>query len=373
MRKDLANRLTKVARILHQLKKLALTEGEILDRASSRSRQVLQKALARLLRSIDPILTSPEVKAFVGDALKELVTPQGIVNQELVQSGTPFKGLEALKKHAPQLLGPVARFMTAALMGARLQNYQRIEQAKADPRYADNLYRAQENMQKSLAKMEDLLSTLDKARENAAEPAPIPLVQEKKKKTTPQSPARDTSALEAVRNQINEAETDMRRVVDTLEEAVRSTAESLFPEDTNLHDALEANVSAMLDGNGSVNSLLNRDKGYYQDVLELQFGPGYDLGEFLDTKNKKLIYSAFRSLVMATRALGVMQFARSRPDLVLRSKKAQDLVRKAQQILNKRQKIVVSRLKKLKAEEDSREDEKGAPRGTFSELFEEAA
>lgn len=363
MRADLAKRLQKIARVLQLLKKLALSEGEFIDRASKRSLVALQKALGKFETALNQLSASQKANARVMALIDKVIGQAGVVNQEAADSREPFAAIRATHEIAPQLAGVVARLMAAAFMAARLQNADRVELAKMDPRHRDQFFRAQEKLNEALQRMDQLTREI-KFPETPQEP------QEAKQKT------QDSSAVEALSNQINEAHADMLQTVHAMSKALLGKVKELFPRDVNLLDALEQNMIAAMPGGEpgrgkKINEKLNRDQGFYRDVIELQRGAEYDLGEFLNTKNKKLVYQAYRSLIMAMRALGVMQWAKARPDAVMKSRKALDLLIKAQQILKKRKGLVVDRLNKLRAEEDEEEEERGVPKGTFQQSFEE--
>ena len=356
MRKDLAKRLARVAYTIKFLKKIATEEAKSIEEFSKRSMESLKQARAKVEGAVSEVLKNdPELAQEVVSYIKSIVTDPGVVNQELIQQNQQFSGLGKLSKEAPALAGILARFVVAALMGSRLQNSDRVEQAKRDPRYLKSFYKSQENMANSLAKMNSLI-------QSAVSAAPLPLVRRK--------PKEDLNALRIVKNMIDDAEREMQAVVEELSRALASTARDLFPEDNQLNASLEEHIFLMISPTGEINTELNKDKDFYRGMLHMEEASAtYDLGEFLDTKNKKLVYLSYRSLVMAGRALGVMQFAQDRPDIVLKSKKAQELVVKAQEILKKRQKLIVSKLKALRAEEDESDEDRGVPGGTFDDYF----
>lgn len=358
MRPDLAQRLQKVAKVLQLLKKIALSEAQFIDRASKRSLLAMQKAVERFEAALTSLSQNQKANEAVMVLLEQIVGHAGVVNQEVADSKKPFDFIKLVNQTAMPLAGAAARLMNAAFMAGRMQNADRVELAKADPRYKDNFFRAQEKLTEALNRMDSLIREI--------KPADMP--------QPPKEEPKDTSAVEGLSNQINEAHGDMLKTVRVMAKALVDKVRDLFEDDVDLIDALEQNIIAAMPGgepgqSRKVNEKLNRDRDFYRDVLELQRGSSYDLGEFLNTKNKKLVYQAYRSLVMAMRALGVMQWAKARPDAVAKSKKALDLIIKAQQILKKRKNLVVDRLQKLQPEEDEEEEERGVPKGTFQESF----
>lgn len=358
MHPNLHQRLVKVARILKLLKKLALTEGEFIERASQRSLEIMKRALRKIEAALNTLVSDPRARDKILTQMESVISPAGVVNQDVAKnSGEPFRVIRLVHQVAPQLAGPTARLMAATVFASRLQNADIVELAKADPRYREQFQRAQEKLSEALSRMDQLLSEIKPQEQSSPE------AQQQ------QEQAQDTTAIEGVENQLREAEEDMRTNVQRLIKAIRSRVEHLFPDDTDLHDALDQNLAAAMPGGSKVNTKLNRDKSFYQDVLHMERGSQYDLGEFLTTSNKKLVYQAYRSLIMALRALGVVQWAKTRPDLVIKSAKARDLVRKAQQILKKRSELVVSKLREVRREEDKEEEEKGIPKGTFEDFF----
>lgn len=360
MRPDLAQRLAKVATVLKLLKKLALTEGEFIDRASKRSLEIMKRALGKVETALDRLVSDPAAKDKALRALEQVITPTGVVNQEMMaqKSSKPYEIIRMFNKLSTPLAGVVARLVSGAVFAARMQNSDLTEMAKADPRYREQFQRAQEKLADNLGRLDKMLSEISFPEQ-------------------PQSPEQsqdpqDSTAVEGVENQLRDLEKDMRDDVQKLTEVMEQQAGALFPDDHDLQDAIAQNLTAAMAGK-RVNRKLNTDKGFYQDVLHMEKGSQYDLGEFLSTKNKKLMYQAYRSTVMAIRALGVVQWAKERPAVVAKSKKALNLVVKAKQILRKRSGLVISKLKTLQREMDEEEEERGIPKGTFSDTFDNAA
>jgi len=374
MRKDLDRRLRKVAQkmsLVERLRKVALaTEEEMIDRMAERSKKVLLDVRGKFTRAFKALLPSlPEEgqKALnaISEQIARVVTDSGVVDTEALD--TVKSDSEALWKTLSQSSrGSTAamyffmafeRFLTVAMLGSRLQNHEWVESAKNDPRYRDRLYKAMEQLAKVIPQVQ---AALQKAQSQVPVEAPPEA-----------APAADSSALEAVQQQLNEAEREMRGVVDQISRLLVAKAGELFGTTSELSGALEDNIMALY-SKRKINPELNRNKEFYQEALHLELGSQkLDLGEFLDSKSKKALYLSYRSFVMAARALGVMQFAQKQPELVMKSPKAQELVMKAQQILQKRKDVIVGYLRALKKSPKKTEPDKerGIPKGTFSDFF----
>jgi hypothetical protein len=186
---------------------------------------------------------------------------------------------------------------------------------------------------------------------------------------TPGTPTEE----EKVAQQLDTAEREMRGITDQLARVIAKKAEELFGAGSEMADAIDENIFAIYNKR-KVNPQLNRNRAFYQDALHLDHSPTkIDLADFLDTKEKKAIYLCYRSFVMALRALGVVQNAKAKPEVVAQNKKLQELVVKAQEILTKRKDTIVKYLQALKKpEKEQKEKERGIPKGTFSDFFENA-
>ncbi len=349
--KRLKRRLLRVAKNMLLLEKLALSEGQFIQRASQRSVEVMKKSLDKVEAAANS-LADPRVVAKLMTIIHRVVSPVGVVHQSMFgnENSDAIKSIRATKDMIPPLTAVVARLMASSLYASRLQNADLTDLAQVDPRYTEQFMRAQEKLSENLSIMDEVLSKVDLNKKVPTE-------------------NRDSTSLEAVENQIREAERDMRSRVLQVSDSLQEKAKTLFPDDEDLNDALDQNIIAAMPDGRRVNTELFKNKEFYSDVLELQRGQSYDLGEFLGTRKKKIIYQAYRSLIMAIRALGVAQWALSRPDLVLSNPKARDFLMNAQRILKKRTSLVLNKLASLPDEED--EDDVEAPKGTFSDVFEE--
>lgn len=372
MRKDLDKRLQRVANNLNlitRLRKVALAEEEMIDRMSGRSQKVLldiRGKFTRALKTLAPSLPQKGQAALenVAQQLNRVVTDNGLVDVSALEevkgnSEQMWKALSQASGGSNSTLhffNAFERLLTVAMLGARLQDRQLVERAKADPRYRDRLYKALEQFATSMPQVQ---VALQKAQE--AVPAP---------EAPPAREPEDSTAVEAVSQQLNSAEGEMRGVVDQLSRVLVKKAAELFGSDESLTGALEDNIAAIY-SNSKVTPRLNRNKDFYQEALHLELGSQHlDLGEFLDSRAKKALYLSYRSFVMAARALGVLQFARKQPEMVAQSEKAQALVVKAQEIVQKRKDTIVSYLKTLRKPEKAPPDkERGIPKGSFSEFF----
>lgn len=391
MRTDLAQRLQKVSKALYLLKKIALSELEFIDRTSKRSLMALKRALGKLEAELDRLdRLDQSLKEAVLVAVGQIIGRAGVVNQEAIERKKPNDVVKAVHRAVPALAGPVIKLMRAAFLAAKLQNVKWIDAAKKDPKYRDHFYQTQERFNEALQLMDEEIRKIrppDPAAENPLEQqldTALEQMKDEESKKGPEPaaapiqkpPQQDPSAEEHLASQINAAHADMLDDVQEMSKALLKRVQTLFPDDTELLEAIEQNIIAAMPGSDAgygkkVNEELNKKDDFYRNVLELQMGEGYDLGEFLNTRYKKLAYQAYRSLVMSMRALGVMQWAKARPDLVLKSKKALALVIKSQKILRKRKELVVDRLTRIQAEED--EEDREAPAGTFQDSFESAA
>lgn len=373
MREDLHNRLQRVTRklaLVHRLRKVALaTEEELIDRMSQRSNKVLldvRSKLSRAAKQLVPALeeTGQEVFSKTVAGILRIVSNSGAVDANAVQEVKV--GLEQAWKQVSQaskgntsvmhFFNALERFVNVAMLSSLLQNPRMVERAKTDQKVRDKLYSVMEQMAQVIPQVQ---ANLQKAVSKLPQEAP------------PAPEAKDTSAEEAVANQLGSAEKEMQGIVEQLSKVIVKKAEELFGVASEMPEALDENIFAIYNKR-KVNPQLNRDRNFYQDALHLEHSPTHiDLGEFLDTKEKKAIYMCYRSFVMAVRALGVVQHAKLKPEIVMKNPKLQELVVKAQQILVKRKDTIVQYLKVLKKPEKEQKDkERGIPRGTFSDFLE---
>jgi hypothetical protein len=271
---------------------------------------------------------------------------------------TTWKGVsQASKGNIPvmYLFNALDRFITVAMLSSILQNARMLERAKSNSQVRDKLYSVMEQMAKVIPQIQGALHKAVEKMPGSSEPDALPT---------------DSTAEEALTKQLGDAETEMRGIVTQLSKLIVGKAEELFGEGSELADAIDENIFSIF-SKKQVNPQLNKDRSFYQDALHLEHSPTkIDLGEFLDTKEKKAVYLCYRSFVMAARALGVVQHARQKPELVAKNPKLQELVVKAQQILTKRKDTIVSYLQALKKPEKETKDKvRGIPKGTFSDFF----
>ncbi len=376
MRQDLKLRLQQVATklaLVHRLRKVALaTEEALIDRMSERSKKILLDVRSKFFRAakyIEPALDEAGRTA-LNKAVKEVgrvVTNAGIVDVSVIEE--THNSLDDMWKELSRatsgnisvmyFFNSFDRFIKVAMLGGLLQNHRFVERAKSDPRVREKIYSVMERLAELIPQVQ---SILQKAMDSVKVEAPP---------SQPSKEMKDTSAEEAVTNQLSEAESQMRGVVDQLTKVIVDKAEELFGVGSEMAEALDENIFAIYNKR-RVNPQLNRNRNFYQDALHLEHSPTHiDLGEFLDTKEKKAIYLSYRSFVMAARALGVVQHAKAKPELVLKNPKLRELVIKAQQILMKRKDTIVRYLKALKkSKEEKKDKEIGIPKGTFSDFFE---
>jgi len=386
MRDQLLFRLQRVARkivLIERLRKVALSsEEEMIDRMSERSKKVLLGARGKLfkaLKAAELTLTEEGQSSLrsLADVIRSVVTEAGVVDTSKLpevkgNQDALFKPIiDSARKGAAVpfsltaksfwgLMQGFDKFLTVAMLGSRLQDARFVELAKQNQAYRDRLYKAMEQLARTLPEMQEYLAKFEKNL-----PSPSAPVEE---------PSKDSTALEAVEAQLRSAEGEMRAVVSQLSKLIVKRSSDLLGDTAPLTEALDHNIFTLYNKN-KVNEALNRDREFYQEALMLEHGSfPVDLEEELDSKTKKALYLSYRSFVMAVRALGVLQFAASKPELVLKSQKAQELVVKSQEILrNRKDKIVsfLSALKKEAASDKERKEEKGVPNKSFSEFFQE--
>jgi hypothetical protein len=377
MRDDLKLRLKRVTKklaLVHRLRKVALaTEEALIDRMSERSKKVLLDVRSKFFRAsklIEPALDEAG-RAALAKAVTEVgrvVTNAGVVDQaavEQVKSNLDplWKELSRAAKGnmaVTHFFGSFERFVNIAMLGGLLQNNRMIERAKTDQKVRDKLYSVMEQMAQLIPQTQGILQ---KAISSVKVEAPPP------SEVTPGTPTEE----EKVAQQLDTAEREMRGITDQLARVIAKKAEELFGAGSEMADAIDENIFAIYNKR-KVNPQLNRNRAFYQDALHLDHSPTkIDLADFLDTKEKKAIYLCYRSFVMALRALGVVQNAKAKPEVVAQNKKLQELVVKAQEILTKRKDTIVKYLQALKKpEKEQKEKERGIPKGTFSDFFENA-
>jgi len=386
MKENLRTRLNVVARnlaLLNRLSKVALSsEEEMIDRMAERSKKVMLTARGKLFKALKAAelpLSDGGVEPLrsLSETIRSVVTDAGVVDTTKLpevkgNQDALFKPiLEAARKNPAVpfsltsksfwgLMQGFDQFLTVAMIGSRLQDARFVDLAKQNPQYRDRLYKAMEKLAQLIPQMQQSLLKFEKN---------LP------KSTAPEQKApTDSTALEAVEEQLKSAERETRGIVTQLASLINKRAEQLLGDDAVLTEALDQNIFTLYNKN-RVHEALNRDKEFYREALLLEHGTApIDLEEELDSRTKKALYLSYKSFVMATRALGVMQFAASKPELVLKSEKAQNLVVKAQEIVrNRKDKIVsfLSALKKESAEKQGNEEEKGVPSKSFSEFFSE--
>lgn len=379
MRPDLDLRLRKVAHkmtLITRLQKVALAEEEMIDRMSDRSKKVLlglRGKFTRAFKMMQPSLMEEGQAALekISQEIGTVVDDNGQVNMAAVESVKSdseqlWKTLSQASRGSSAALfffNAFERFLTVAMLGARLQDPRLVTQAKQDPRYRDRLYKALEQMATSIPQVQIALQKAQEA---------IPKMEAPAASAPTEDAPVDTSALEAVQQQLNDAESVTRGVVDQLARVLMGKSKELFGRDSELSTAIENNIASIYP-NKKTNPEINRNKEFYQEALHLELGGGHiDLGEFLDSKSKKALYLSYRSFVMAVRALGVLQFAKKKPEVVLSNSKAQALVVKAQEIVQQRKDTIVSFLQALRkpSKEEPKDKERGIPKGTFNDFFE---
>lgn len=343
-------------------------EEELIGRMSERSKKVLLDVKSKIFRTAKQLNSSldqagQEALTKALQDISRVVTQEGVVDHSAMEEvkssleGTWKRVSQASKGSIPvmYLFNALDRFITVAMLASILQNARMVERAKSNSQVRDKLYSVMEQMAKVIPQIQGALHKAVDQVPGKAEPDALPT---------------DSTAEEAVTKQLGDAEREMRGIVSQLEQLIVKKAEELFGEGSELAEAIDENIFSIFNKR-QVNPQLNKDRAFYQDALHLEHSPTkIDLGEFLDTKQKKAVYLCYRSFVMAARALGVVQHAKQKPELVIKNPKLQELVVKAQQILVKRKDTIVSYMKALKKPEKETKDKvRGIPKGTFSDFF----
>lgn len=372
MREELKRRLQAVTRKLaltHRLRKVALADDALVDRMAEASKGLLlniRGKFSSVSKRIEPTL-DPKARAALAEVVADVfrvVTDAGVVDQPVLED---VKGnLEATWKKVSQatrgntsvvyFFNAVDKFLTVAMLGSLMQNRRLVDRAKVDPKVRQKFVSIREQLGQVIPQVQNTL-------QQAVSKLPAP-------EAPPMQPQRDTTAEESVKKQLDDAEREMRKVAIQLSKLLTSKAEELFGVGSDMAEALDENIFSIFN-NRQVNPQLNRDRDFYQDSLHLEHSPTkINLAEFLDTREKKAIYLGYRSFVMAVRALGVVQSAKAKPELVLKNRKLQELVVKAQEILMKRKDVIFNFMKALTKPMREEKQEKGIPSGTFSDFFE---
>lgn len=376
MREDLKRRLqqiTKKLALVHRLRKVALaTEDALIDRMAERSKKVLLDVRGKFFstaKRIEPTLDEAGREAFAEtvEELSRVLTDSGDVNSSAADEvkanltqiwkrvGRATKGSLAIT----HFFNSLDRFITVVRLGSLLQNPRLVQRAKTESGIRDKFYSIMEQMAQVIPRLQ---ANLQRATGALPKPEAPP---------SPTEDIQDPTPEKVIAKQLTEAEGEMRGVVTQLSTVIVKKAEELFGLGSDIAEALDENIFAIFNKR-QVNPRLNRDSEFYKDALHLEHSPTHiDLGDFLDTKEKKAIYLCYRSFVMTARALGVVQHAKAKPEQVMSNPKLQELVVKAQKILMSRKDTIVRYLQVLKKpEKEEKDKEVGIPKGTFSDFFE---
>lgn len=270
--------------------------------------------------------------------IKGFITDAGVVDREAIPSmGDEIKNI--VEQHSPPLFQGFLKFIQAGVVLSRLQDANRTQLAKNDPRYADIFEKAQQQFAGAMKGMIEALSQIKSSSSEAAPPEG-------------EAPA-DPEQLKAVQNQLEEVEADMKKIVISMVTAITKKLREVFIKDEEFRSEIVDNISAFFHEN-KVDPRLNRSKQFYDKALHLEFGDARDLDLIIGgDKNKKAMYSAYKSLVMAARSLGIVQYAKERPEVVVTNATARDLVLKAQKILQKKHAELAENLRKLRHQQDT--------------------
>jgi hypothetical protein len=292
-----------------------------------------------MLRAVATVAQgAPEDKKQIFEQLvqtiKRFVTDAGVIDREAIPAlGEELKSV--IEQQSPPLFQGFLKFIQAGVVLSRLQDVNRTQLAKNDPRYTENFEKAQQQFAVAMKGMIDALSQV-KAPET-------PAVQQPKAED-----AIDPEQLKSVQNQLEEVEADMKKIVVEMVGAITKKLREVFIKDEDFRAEITDNISAFFHNN-KVDPRLNRSKQFYEKALHLEMGDVRDHELIVgNDKSKRALYAAYKSLVMAARSLGIVQYAKERPELVVKSPHARELVLKAQKILQKRRSDIVQKLSQLK-------------------------
>jgi hypothetical protein len=340
MRPDLQDRIARVASAVHLLHRIA-DVSQIVDRSAEQSKKWALKAREQMLKAVATVAQgAPEDKKAVFEQLmqtiKSFVPDSGVIDREAIPSmGEELKSV--VEQHSPPLFQGFLKFIQAGVVLSRLQDVNRTQLAKNDPRYTENFEKAQQQFAGAMKGMLEALSQV-KAPEAPAAAQPA----------APAEEVIDPEQLKSIQNQLEEVEADMKKIVAEMVGAITKKLREVFIKDEDFRAEITDNISAFFHNN-KVDPRLNRSKQFYEKALHLEMGDVRDHELIVGSdKNKKALYSAYKSLVMAARSLGIVQYAKQRPELVLKSPRARELVLKAQKILQKRRSDIIEKLSQLK-------------------------
>lgn len=360
MKRSIQLRLARVAKNIILLNRLAsVFEDSFIQKLFERSKTGIAAARAKLFAAFEEAgkknLMALRVVEQLESELNAFMASDGTVHKEKLPAplrGDKLRFMRTEIENGEALYQAYTYLLIAGAHAAKLQNEESAVLAQHHEQIRELYLKAQEQMAEALHQMTAALSRVGQSTKTpdkqptAPVPDKKPAVEEKK----------PDIALDAVKNQIDEVAADMTAAVSDLTKSLLRKARIVDADLGESYVECIRHVFNMAGDKFKVNPQLNRDKDFFEDALHMDLGSNEpDLGEFVHSKSKKTLYQAYRSLLMVGRALGVIQFAQERPDLVLKSKTARELIVKAQQIAKKRMALTRSKLSVLS----------DTPRGTW--------
>ena len=342
MDREMTKRLLRVATYLRALQKVA--DVQDINNTAKASVPAMKRVLMRLQEYMVKMRIPPaSQKALMGE-IHKIVAPVGVVNQESAdhEGGKLQYALKAAREHAPGLAPAVGQALVVAVLTGKVQNADLIQAAMSDPDARRQYNQFRKSMASALVKFEELLSKVDLTGNTDEEAAPLELQNKK-----------DSTPLESYKKQLTDLDSKMNSAIIKVVNLTGMVIKDRIGDEA-LRQAMSLNLGAVFDGKNVSPNLL-RDKDLYQEVLMLQEASNYDLRDLLESSKRKHAYKAYRSLVMAFRAWGMVQYIASVAKETLTNKKAHSMVRNAEGIVAKRLRIVREKLSAIVNEEDESE------------------
>lgn len=363
MKRSIQLRLARVAKNIILLNRLAsVFEDSFIRKLFERSKTGIAAARAKLFAAFDEAgkknLMALRVIEQLESMLDAFIASDGTVHKEKLPAplrGDKLRFMRTEIENGDALYQAYTYLLIAGAHAAKLQNEESAMLAQHHEQIRELYLKAQDQMVEALHQMTAALSRVGQTTK-APEKQPEAKQPAAPVETKPAEEQKPDLALDAVKNQVDEVAADMTATVSDLTKSLLRKARIVDADLGAAYVECLRHVFSVKGDNFKVNPQLNRDKDFFEDALHMALGSNEpDLGEFVHSKSKKTLYQAYRSLLMVGRALGVIQFAQERPDLVLKSKTARELIVKAQQIAKKRMALTRSKLSILS----------DTPRGTW--------
>lgn len=345
MRTDIQRRLLRVAKKIELLRRIALTTKEPESFGDVAKKVGLEPTLLKLRGEIFKALKQTfagedETKKQVFDTAVELLRKVVDDRGNLGDPNAPKKLQQLAKGTGGQALDPAVRnaLLAFAVASFRAALMSGLSRAGGE----ENKEAIEQHKQGFGDAIKVVLKSVSQAKKAPATGAPAGAFSDSGK--SPAEKPKDSTQTEAVKNQIGELESGMKGIMLELERILLDRAQKAFGSDP-FTAALKSNIKAFL-AKGTVHQALNRDNDFYQDALHMSHGDQeFDLGSMLGNANKKKVYAAYRSFIMAARALGMVQYLYRNPKLVVLSpEKSKEILDKAETILKNRRDKVISSL-----------------------------